>query len=549
LLLLVLLVLLLGLMALGGYWLGQRHAAHMNMGATAGASAGMGAAMSAGMGAAMSAGATSGAGAAGSAMADGKKVLYWYDPMVPTQKFDKPGKSPFMDMQLVPRYADEGGDDNSRLTISTRASQTLGLRLAKVEQGNMASQIELIGSIGFNERDISIVQTRTAGFVEHVYHHAVGDVVAAGAPLADVLNPEWAGAQQEYLAVRQIGDVNLARAARERLRLLGMNDGIISRVEQAGFPIPLDTIRSPNGGVITELMVRQGMNLASGMTLARINGLHTVWLELALPEAQAGQVALGQSVSARLPALNDAELQGKISTILPDANRETRTLRVRIELPNPGQRLRAGMLAHAHIHGPGQNGLSVPIDAVIRTGKRALVYLAVDAADKSNKSDKAGQYQPVEVRIGREANGRIEILGGLQAGQSVVASGQFLLDSEASLRGIMQASGSPASAEPATYDGVGVIDEIGADSLMLSHEPIPALKWPSMTMEFKKAPKLDLKGFKPKDKIRFQMRQKGDQFEVLGMERLPASGAASAKASAMMPAASATPATPGAKAP
>ena len=492
-------LLLVAVAAFGGYRFGQRHAMHGSMD----------------MAGSMSSSA--------SAMADasGKKVLYWYDPMVPTQKFDKPGKSPFMDMQLVPRYADEGDADGSSLTISTRTSQLLGLRLAKVEQGNLASEIELVGSIGFNERDISIVQTRTAGFVEQVYGHAPGDVVAAGAALADVLNPEWAGAQQEYLAVRQIGDVNLARAARERLRLLGMHDGLIRRVEQAGFPIPVDTIKSPNGGVITELMVRKGMNLSSGMTLAKINGLQTVWLELALPEAQAAQIATGQAVTARLPALGSGEIRGKISAILPDANRDTRTLRLRVELPNPGLRLRAGMLAHARIHGAGQNVLHVPLDAVIQTGRRTLVYLA---------GEKAGQYQPLEVTTGREANGRIEIIKGLSAGQSVVASGQFLLDSEASLRGIPLSGNGP---ELPTYDGVGVIDEIGQDSLMLSHEPMPALKWPSMTMEFKKGEQLNLNGFKPNDKIRFQMRQKGDQFEVLRMERMAAgAGSASAAASA-----------------
>ena len=203
-----------------------------------------------------------------------------------------------------------------------------------------------------NERDVSIVQARTNGFVERVYARAPGDVVAAGAPLVDVLNPEWLGAQQEYLAVKATGDAALTQAARARLTLLGMPASLIERVDQSGQAVALHTITAPTGGVITELMVRQGMTVAPGMTLARINGLGTVWLEAALPEALAAAIQPGQAVEARFPALPGEVLKGRVAAVLPEANRDTRTLRVRIELPNPGQRLqgrhvRAGQPARA----------------------------------------------------------------------------------------------------------------------------------------------------------------------------------------------------------
>ena len=229
-------------------------------------------------------------GAAPAAPADGRKVLYWYDPMAPTQKFDKPGKSPFMDMQLVPRYADEGGADAnnaSSLAISTQARQALGIRLATVDKRAVGAAVEAVGTVQLNERDVSIVQARTAGFVERVYGRAPGDVVAAGAPLVDVLNPEWLAAQQEYLAVKATADAGLAQAARQRLVLLGMPLALVERVDVSGQPVALHTITAPGGGVITELAVRAGMTVAPGMTLARINGLGTVWLEAALPECPA----------------------------------------------------------------------------------------------------------------------------------------------------------------------------------------------------------------------------------------------------------------------
>ena len=362
---------------------------------------------------------------AGPATAE-RKVLYWFDPMKPEAKFDKPGPSPFMDMQLVPRYADEGATDNTALTISTRASQSLGMRLATVVQQNLASTVELVGTLQLSERDVSVVQVRTGGFVERVYARAPGDVIAAGSRLADVFNPEWVGAQEEFLAVKAMGDEALTQAARKRLALLGMTPALIQQVDDSNRPMAVSTITAPTSGVISELMVRPGMTLSPGMTLARITGLGTVWLELALPEAQASSLALGQAVQARFTAFPEAVLKGKVAAILPEANADTRTLRVRVELPNADQKLRAGMLATATWHGPSESVLLVPSDAVIRTGKRTMVYLAEDG----------GKFRPVNVQIGAERDGQLIIRQGLTAGQKVVASGQFLLDSEASMRGI-----------------------------------------------------------------------------------------------------------------
>lgn len=446
-----------------------------------------------------------------------RKVLYWYDPMKPDAKFDKPGPSPFMDMQLVPRYADEGGGDTAALTISTRASQSLGMRVATVVQQDLSSTVEVAGTLQLSERDVSIVQARTGGFVERVYARAPGDVITAGSPLADVTNPEWVGAQQEFLAVKAMGDAALTQAARQRLALLGMPPNVIQRVDSSNRTMAVTTITAPTSGVISELAVRQGMSLSPGMTLARITGLGTVWLELALPQAQASNLAVGQVVEARLTAAPETLLKGKVTAVLAETNPDTRTLRVRVELPNPGQRLRAGTLATATLHGPTESVLLVPSDAVIRTGKRALVYLAEDG----------GQFKPVDVQLGAERDGQLVIRQGLSAGQKVVASGQFLLDSEASMRGIvaqpnpvvdpMAAPATPQD-QGAAFETRGVIEELDASNIKLRHEPVPALKWPAMTMGFKRAKELQSSGFKVGDTVQFQFRAVGDEYEVVALK-------------------------------
>ena len=379
-----------------------------------------------------------------------------------------------------------------------------------------------------NERDISIVQARTAGFVERVYGRAPGDVIAAGAPLVDVLNPEWLGAQREYLAVKGTGDAALAQAARQRLVLLGIPAALIERAEQSGQPVAVQTITAPGGGVISELMVRAGMTVAPGMTLARINGLGTVWLEVALPEVQAAAIQPGQVVEARFPALPGQVVKGRVAAVLSEANRETRTLRLRIELPNPGQRLKAGLFAQVSLRGPQREVIVVPAEAVIRTGKRALVYL----------SEEPGRYRPVEVEIGEQVDEQIVVRSGLTLGQQVVASGQFLIDSEASLQGVLARSAAPAAAAGASaaksattsaapeYRTQGVVMEIDADTVTLEHEPIAALKWPAMTMPFRIADKTLVQGVKKGQTVQFGFVKQGDDYVVTRMTAAPSAPAA-----------------------
>jgi Cu(I)/Ag(I) efflux system membrane fusion protein len=358
-----------------------------------------------------------------------RKVLYWYDPMVPQQHFDQPGKSPFMDMELVPRYADEAAEapDAGSLGIPAAQVQRLGLRTAAVTRITAAAPVEASGVIGFDERAVTVLQSRAAGFVEQAWPLAPGDVVAAGQPLLRLRLPEWGAAQAELLAVRSGGDAALLAAARERLRALGMDAAALAELERSGVPTAVYTVRAPAAGLIESLDARAGMTLGRGATVLRLRGLDPVWLEVAVPQALAGRVRPGADAQTRLDALPGQVLRGRVTAVLPALATESRSLRVRVELPNADGRLRPGQAATVRLTDDrAQTALAVPTEAVIRTGTRTLVMRA-----QAN-----GGYRPQAVEIGPEVGDLTVITAGLTEGDAVVASGQFLLDSEASLLGI-----------------------------------------------------------------------------------------------------------------
>jgi Cu(I)/Ag(I) efflux system membrane fusion protein len=463
--------LVLGIGAAGGYWFAQQSMGDGHNMASAPAEAGA---------------------------ASERQVLYWYDPMMPQQQFDQPGKSPFMDMQLVPRYAEEGGGSTA-VSIDASITQNLGMRLATVTRGALNDSLEAVGNLTFNSRDVAVVQARTSGFVERVYARAPEDLLEAGAPLADLLVPAWVSAQEDYLALRDAGDPTLLAAARQRLRLAGMPAALIARFERSGTVQALWTVTSPIAGVLQQLNVREGMNLIAGDTLATINGLRSVWLDVAVPEAEALGLHPGQVVEARLPAFPGEVLGGSIEAILPQANLDSRTLRVRVVLDNPDGRLRPGLTAQVRLARLAEREvLLVPSEAVIRSGRRALVMLATGE----------GRYRPLEVRLG----------------QQVVASGQFLLDSEASLRGILvQELGAPATEvtlQSALHEAEGQIDGIEEDGLMLTHGPFKTLGMPGMSMLFPLADEALLEGLQVGDRVRVGVRADDEGMRIERIERL-----------------------------
>ena len=360
----------------------------------------------------------------------GKKVLYYQDPMTPGNKFDKPAKSPFMDMMLVPVYADSGSADGSRVTVSPRIQQNLGLRTAEVVEAMLSPQVSAVGSIAYNERDQAVVQARATGYVEKLHVRATLDRVAKGQALAELYVPDWIAAQEEFLSLRRMQGSDLAPlvdGARQRMRQVGMNEAQMALVESSGRTQPRITVVAPIGGVVSELMVREGMTVMAGATLFRINGLATVWANAEVPESQAALLRPGAKVQARSPAAPGTTFTGRVQAILPEVDAATRTLKARVELANPGGRLVPGMFIQMELlDGRAAKSLVVPTEAVIQTGTRAVVMLA--EAD--------GRFRPVNVQTGLETGGQTEIRRGLSVGQRVVVSSQFLIDSEASLKGV-----------------------------------------------------------------------------------------------------------------
>jgi Cu(I)/Ag(I) efflux system membrane fusion protein len=366
-----------------------------------------------------------------------RKVLYWYDPMQPTQRFDQPGKSPFMEMQLIPKYAGElEAGESGGVRVDSGTLQNLGIRYTTVERGPLARTVNAVGSIGFNQRDVAVLQARSAGFVTHVYARAPGDVIKRDAPIVDLLIPQWSGAQLEFIALLDNGDRDLVQAARERLRLLGMSANLIRTVEATRKPQTAVIVRSPLSGVIASLEAREGMSIGNGATIASVNGLTTVWLEAAIPEARGVDVAIDHPVKLRLTAFPGETFSGKVVALLPQASVETRTLRVRIELPNPSGRLRPGMFANVSLDsGDSKPVVYVASEALIRTGTRTVAIVA--------RED--GHFIPTSVETGDDIDGQTVVLQGLNQGQRVVASGQFLIDSEANLARVLARLGDHGS--------------------------------------------------------------------------------------------------------
>lgn len=418
----------------------------------------------------------------------GRKVLYWHDPMVPGQKFDKPGKSPFMDMELVPVYADEAGSDGG-IQVSPTLQQNLGIRYATVRREDTRDAFEFVGTTQFDESVAEVVQSRVTGYIERLHARAPMQPIKRGEPVATLFVPDWIAPQEEYLALKRSGNDALASAARDRMRALSVPENLVAQLERTGKVQRNLTLVSPVSGVVTELPVRDGAMVSPGMTVVKVAALSKVWLVAEIPEGQANAVRPGMKVEASFAGNRDRKYFGQVREILPGVSATTRTVQARLELDNRDGSLTPGMLMRVRVVAEkAVPRLVVPTEAVITSGKRSVVLVASET----------DSIQPVVVTTGRDMGDNTEILHGLTEGQKVVASGQFLIDSEARLKSVLpkfagqaQEQG-PASAQPLpgaagkAYKGVGTVEKVSPESITFSHKPIPELKWPAMTMDFTK---------------------------------------------------------------
>lgn len=433
----------------------------------------------------------------------GKIVAYWTDPMVPAERYNAPGKSS-MGMDLQPKYAD--GAEAAGLRVSPEVQQNLGVRTTRAVFANLGASLTAVGRVETDERRIVEIQTLTPGFVEQLNVRAVGEPVGRGRLVATVYSPELYGAQLEYAALRRIGTSTimpgLRQAGRERLRLLGLPAAAIQRLDRGGTPQRTYGVFARQSGIVTAIGARPGARVEPGQSIVTLADLSQVWVIAEVPETSLGQIRVGQPVEISFPAYPGDVRRGRIDYIFPTLATEARTARVRLSLPNPAGRLKIGMFANLRIDESASGGLVVPTEAVISTGRRNVVVV-----------QRNGGFIPVEVELGRTLGEQTEVRSGLKLNDLVVVSGQFLIDSEASLTGVIErlSRGQRTVAQDQRRNdriqGRGIIKSVNspAGQIVLMHEPV--LNWPAMTMPFAVRDRALLRGRRVGERVVFEFRR------------------------------------------
>jgi len=361
----------------------------------------------------------------GAQEADGgePRPLYWVAPMDPSYRRDGPGKSP-MGMDLIPVYA-ENEDEAAPGTveIGPEVVNNLGVRTAVAARRTLRGDIRTVGYVKYDEDRLIHIHPRVPGWVERLHVTAAGDPVVEGQPLYDLYSPQLVNTQEELVLALRRDNQRLAEAAEDRLLALHLTGDFIAELKQQRKVHQTVTFRAPQSGVVDNLNIREGFYVGPETALMSIGVLDDVWVEAEVFERQAARLKVGLPVTMTLEYLPDREWQGSVDYVYPSLDEKTRTLRVRLRFPNGDGALRPNMFAQVIIHaGNAEQVLAVPREAVIRTGTQDRVVLALGG----------GRFRSVAVALGRLDQEYAEILAGLDAGDRVVTSAQFLLDSESS---------------------------------------------------------------------------------------------------------------------
>ena len=431
-----------------------------------------------------------------------KKVLHWVAPMDPNFKSDKPGKSP-MGMDLVPVYEDSASDGDA-VTINAAVVNNLGVRTEKAQVRPLWRRVEATGYVGFDETRISHINTRVQGWIVSLRVNSEGERVRKGDLLFELYSPEIVNAQKEYLQALNRGGPKLVGGAEEKLRALGMIPSEVKALAQRGTASENIKIIAPQDGVVATLSVREGMFIQPNTTIMSLADLSSVWMQAEVFESQADWVAVGQAAEARLDYLPGSVFSGQVDYVYPVLDPVTRNLRVRLRFDNPNERLKPNMYARVSVYGRLKPyALSIPREALIRAPGRDRVVVAVGD----------GGFHVHEVMTGMESGEFVEILAGISEGDEIVTSAQFLIDSEASLAGSIKRLESvthlPEERKLESVFGSGRVDEVDRETrrIRISHGPIDALGWPSMTMVFPVRPRVDLGQVEAGQDIRFALVQ------------------------------------------
>ncbi len=349
--------------------------------------------------------------------------LYWVAPMDPNYRRDAPGKSP-MGMDLIPVYADKAdAAPTGTVRITPAVTNNLGVRTAEVVMGRLPSLISTVGCVQYDEDQLQHVHPRVEGWIETLFVNASGDPVSRGEPLYTLYSPTLVNAQEELLLAWRRADPALIEAASERLEALRVPPEAIRTLRDTRAVSRTVTVTAPQDGVVDTLQVRQGMYVKPGMETLSIASLDHLWVIGEVFEHQTTQVQVGDAVRIQLDYAPEREWEGRIDYVYPTLNARTRTLQVRVRVANPDHVLRPGMFAQLQIATkPGEQRLLVPREALIRTGSQSRLVLALGE----------GRFKSVAVETGRVGRDQAEILNGIAAGDRIVTSAQFLIDSESS---------------------------------------------------------------------------------------------------------------------
>jgi len=357
-----------------------------------------------------------------------REILYWVAPMDANYRRDKAGKSP-MGMELVPVYADEAGSDGSSVTIAPEVIQNLGIRTAVAERSRLWRSIDTVGYVDFDESKVSHIHLRTEGWIEHLAVHSEGDRIRKGEKLLELYSPELVNAQSEFVQALAGGNRSLIQASQERLSALGIPAEQIKTLKKSRKVNQNIVIRAPQDGVVSNLAVRHGMFIKPDKQVMSLADLSSVWLVAEIFERQADWVKVGQTAEVSLAFLPGHTWEGQVEYIYPSLDPKTRTLKARLRFPNPDEALKPNMYANVKIYGGAKDDVVViPVEALIRTGREERVVIALGD----------GRFESRTVTAGIESGDWVAIIEGIQPGDRVVTSGQFLIDSEASLKASTQ---------------------------------------------------------------------------------------------------------------
>lgn len=421
-----------------------------------------------------------------------RKVLYWYDPMAPTIHFDHTGKSPTMDMDLVPKYADEDESNPNIIKVNPAMVQNIGVVIAPAEYRKLTRTINAYGVVAPDEKSISDINTRVSGWIEQLYFDYTGMDVNKGQPMAVIYSPELIAAEQEFLQSVTFAEASgnsaahfpqagsststLIKSARERLAFFGMNDEQVDELQSTGKVLDRVIIHSPSDGVILEKNVFEGQKISAGQTLFRVADLRRVWILADVFRIDMPFLKLGSPATVAYD--NSQSYEGRIDFVYPEVDATARSVKARISLNNPGMAMKVGQYVNAAIHSSvSYNALAVPAQAVINTGLRQVVAVSLGE----------GRFEIRDVRLGVYADGYYQIISGLQPGEMIVTSGQFLIDSDANLK---NAGASLMAGMNMENEGTGKAGNEGIENMPGLKIEVPKKKHEARS---KKSEKLDMK--------------------------------------------------------